>query len=60
MLENLSYQDYEKDCDTLLRLCKLSILSTEEYESLWNKITQYYIKQRLETVQAAKVMSLVT
>ncbi len=62
MLENLTYQEYENDCDTLLHLCKLSILTTDEYETLWNKITQYYIKQKTNTntiPQMDKALSLI-
>ena len=63
MLESLTYQEYEKDCDTLLHLCKLSIITDEEYATIWNKITQYYIKERtncnLHNPQTDQVLSLV-
>ena len=59
MPENMTYQDYEKDCDTLLHLCKLAIISSEEYETIWNKITKYYINQNKDIPQMSKALSLV-
>ena len=60
MPEKITYQEYENDCNALLHLFKLSILNDAEYETIWNKVTQYYISQKTNSSQMEKMMSLLT